>query len=156
MIKYKKIGLTEDVVRLLKKLPEHYAIASIMLDIENKFITIHSVSYDKKLYGILILRCETNRKGQAGIVVHHAIAENGIDVSFSNILEESLWAYWAAFKNPKTGEQIFKWIRQESDRPALSRMLEKRYGKPIVEVFEKDLTKCEIHSSTLSFTNTMK
>lgn len=90
MIEYKKSGLDEDVLRLLNKLEARFPVKSLLLDIENKLLTVNKVFYDGKLYGILVLRMVTTRLAQVELVVNHAIAEDNIEIHFSNILGNSL------------------------------------------------------------------
>jgi hypothetical protein len=131
MIQYVKSGLDETVVRLLNKLEPDFPARSLIIDIENFHVTVNKVLYDGKLYGILLCRGWRSHKGDLCLEIDHAVAEDGIEIHFSAILAESLfaWVYAHGF------DRVF----QHSHRPGLARMLEKHYGKAKEQIFSKDL-----------------
>lgn len=131
MIRYQKVGVDPDVIRLLSKLGENYPLASLLLDIENNCITVNKVFYNNALYGILVLRGVINRNGLAELVCNHVIAEDGIDTPFNSILAQTL---------PEHAAQAgFDKIRVHVGRAGLRNILEKWAGEPKEFVYEKDI-----------------
>lgn len=139
MITFLKTGLTEDVLRLIKKLPTSYVHSSIVLDIEKKFLSVIEVKEDSKLLGIIIARGEVNRRGELVFILQHVVSEDNLDKHFSSYIDENIENWLLSLKSsPDSGSKsIFKKIRQCSDHPVLSRILRMFYGEPVQEVFEK-------------------
>ena len=147
MIEYKKAGISDNFLRLLKKFKASpTAYRSVIEDIENKHISVLEVYYDSKLYGVLVVRGEVNREGKLGICILHAIAEDNLDRHLSSILAESL-EDWLLSLRAENGDQVFFWIRQEADNRIIARMLEAYYGEPIIKVYQKNL---ESHETRLN------
>lgn len=139
MITYAKCGIDDVVLRLLGKLGVQYPVNSLILDIENFFITPVKVFYDDKLYGVLIVRADINRRGLRELVVLHVIAEDGIEIHFNNILGTSLSE--TALKDG------FDIIRIHTGRCGIARFLERWGGKPVEQIFEKDLKQWKIQET---------
>lgn len=132
MFEYRKIGVNERFLRLLGKLTKEADFRrSLLLDIENKFLSVLEVYYDQKFYGVLICRGEINRKGELVLVCRHVIAEDNLDEHLSSILAQSLPDHLK--------RHHFARIRFETDNSALYRVVKKFLGEPILHVFEKDL-----------------
>lgn len=131
-IAYQKCGIDDDVLRLLRKLVD-VPTSSLILDIENFWLTPNKVFYDGKLYGLLILQGQKNRRGQKVLVVFHAIAEDGIEEHFTAILAESLQAHAKAAG--------FELIRIHADKLSMARIMS-RYGQPNEWVFTIGVSQC--------------
>lgn len=134
MFEYKNSGLDIQVLRLLKKLEPDFPSAGIIKDFEQKWNHIVKVFFKDEVYGILVLRFVRYHSGEYVMVVDHAIAEEGIEQSFSSILGETLFA-WAESLG-------FDMISQHAHRAGLCKILEKYYGFPSEIVYKKRL-KCQ-------------
>lgn len=135
MIKYGRCGLDEIVIRLLKKLEPDFPAQSVIVDIENNFVSIVKVFYDNKVYGILVIRGEVTHKKELKLVIDHAIAEENLATSFSSILTESLFDF--------AKDQKFDIIEQRAHKAGLARMLKNSYGEPKEWIFKKELKSWE-------------
>ena len=135
MIKYARVGIDEQVLRLLKKLEPDFPAQSVVLDVENNFVSVVKVLYDEKVYGVLVIRGEMTHKKELKLVIDHAIAEEELSVAFSSILAESLFDF--------AKEQGFAIIEQRAHKPGLARMLKTHYGEPKEWIFKKELSTWE-------------
>ncbi len=136
MTEFIKAGIDQDVIRLLRKLGKEYPIASLLLDMENKHITPLKVFENGFFVGILVTRAVRNRRGLTELVCNHVIAEDNIDVAFSDILGRTLPQEAA-----KSGFDI---LRIHTGRAGISKMLIKWGGEVKEYIFEKDLTQWKI------------
>lgn len=146
MIDFCKSGLNEQNLALIKKLEKHFPIGSLLVDLENKYLSLLEVKYDSKLYGLLIVRGEFNRKNELVLVCQHVIAVDGLELHFSNLLEQS-FPDWLLSKG-------FSKIRLETDKSGLYIMARKFLGEPKIYVFEKGLNELIIdRKKTPAFNN---
>ena len=136
-IEYKKCPLDADIIELLGKLEQHrFPLNSVCNEIKSKRADVLKVSYDEKLYGILVVRGVIDHTNDLCLEIDHAIANDHIEEHFSSILAESLFAFVA---NEKYNGQSFVRIRQHAHNPGLCRMLASHYGKPSEWIFTKDV-----------------
>lgn len=134
MFEYRRTGLDEQVLRLLKKLEPDFPNGGIIKDFENNWTHIVKVIFKEDVYGILVLRFVRYHSGEFVMVVDHAVAEDGIEQSFSSILGETLFV-WAESLG-------FDIISQHAHKAGLCKILEKFYGFPSEIVYKKRL-KCQ-------------
>lgn len=134
MFEYRRTGLDDQVLRLLKKLEPDFPVSGIIQDFEQSWTHFVKVVFKDEVYGLLVLRFVKYHSGEHVMVVDHAIAEEGIEESFSSILGETLFA-WAGSLN-------FDIISQHAHRAGLCKMLEKHYGFPSEIVYKKRLKEC--------------
>lgn len=135
MIEFKKTGINSDFLRLVPKLR---IFRTLLVDIENKFLSVIQIKFDGKLYGFMVVRCEVNYFGELVYIVNHCIAEDNLDIHFSSLLKEYLQEWLGSFKDSE-GIQLFKRLRFESDKKSISRILKGSFGDPKREIFEKEI-----------------
>lgn len=132
MFEYRKTGVTQNFLRLIKKLTvEPPFRRSLVLDIENKFLSVLEVYYDNKFYGVLVCRGEINRESELVLVLRHIIAEDGLEIHLSSILAESFPEHLSRHK--------FNRLRLETDKSGLYELAKKFLGEPIAFTFERAL-----------------
>lgn len=134
-IDYQKVEtVDENIIKLLKKLDGVKPFGILIKEIENKYYSIIQVFFNSKSCGILLIRGEIDFKGNFHLVVAHAIADDNLVKTFSEVLGYSLFEFAKA--------KGARFIRQHADKKGLCRMLEKYYGDPVEYVYQKDLNEC--------------
>ena len=138
IINYRKAdNLTVQDVELLGKLDQSiFPLDPICAAIKQGKLSLLRVSYDDKIYGILVVRGVITSNGDLCMVIDHAIAEDNIKIHFENILKESLWSFVA---NQKFNGKYFTKIHQHAHNKGLKRILERHYGEAKEFIFIKDI-----------------
>lgn len=140
-IDYKKSLIDADIERLVLKLEPQYPHIKVLEELAAGFATPFKVLVDDALQGVLICRRVRNYNSDEILVIDHAIAEDNIDLAFSETLAHSLFSWGKVLG--------FHQVHQHADRPALARMLEAHYGKCDEWIFKKDLRTWEKEAQAL-------
>lgn len=137
MIEYKKCALDTECVELLRKLHQNqFPLDCLINELNAKKRNLVKVYYDKKLYGIIVVRAIYLSNGELCLIVDHIIGEDNLDQHFSSILKESLAEFVA---NEKFNGQNFRHIHIHAYRPQMKRFLVQFMGEPQEFIFMKDI-----------------
>lgn len=137
MIEYKNTDLDMQCRFLLQKLEQDkFPLHRISSFIINKKCQILKVLYDKKVYGIILVRGSILINNEACLIVDHAIAEDNIEEHFSSILGKSLASFAA---NSTFNGQPITHVHIHAHTPGTECLIRKQMGKPKEFIFMKDV-----------------
>jgi hypothetical protein len=132
-IDFKNTGVDDQTLDLLKKLdvPTKYLVE----DIEKHFKSAIKVYLNGICHGLILVRGEISYTNEMTLVVDHAIAADGKNITEVLNMDNALWR-WARAAG-------FQFVRQHADRAGLARILERYYDRIESIAYIKDIRQCQ-------------